>query len=775
MNAIIRKELREHGFVFLASLLSLAAVLSLEFAPKFQPQLMEGEFFGIIFMTSTATAILLAVLQTLKECQQDRWAFLIHRGVSPTQIFLGKVIAGMLIYSVVCFTPVVYLAVKFAIVGVEKLPLDWGQFRMPLITILLGVSVYFSVILVVVRKASWFKSRTLPLGAPVLLFAGVMGLAFEVVGSTIPGWTFAVVAFFTVLIGVAAWGSFIRFGESESRPASATAALGVVLCSVILSGLVFAYCMVVVFVDEVLEVDPDYYIDSVTNLMNDEGEIIRITSNGRPLEIRSVENLTTSKNLSVEAFARRDSMNWYNSTTIVDRNNVIFRFFRGSRNRGFERIQDTPLDGGPIYRDGIRWMYSSADRLFYGYHVKRRGGGWGLSVELVSVLGPDGFHSDSRPQQGFSELLAVRSGMRRGDRFVWPDDTESRPLSDESDVALLSAEGLFLFTDGMYSIDFFNSSIRQRFAAREGKTIRGVFPFGKRKETDSVHDGLMSESICVVYDDVIDVHERNPVFVEVRDFSNPAAIAPGTGKMENRAIYASIPGKLVRSITIPATIRNEPIVTVMQLSQDDLIGYSVNQMFSSLIRERFIVAMPDGSIVSDRFVSARPNGFPWIMVLIIATAAPVVPILSVPILLVLGAILQARLFGLLLLLFTQHPLQALVLVAVFVGVGMMCVASAARTAKRYEFSSRERKQWIIWSFLLGPAGLLTLHALRPWPPLLTCNACQARRQIASSKSCRNCGKDVNGIELNGTEIFHDQSLEHSPVEGSGAVAVGGEV
>ena len=86
-------------------------------------------------------------------------------------------------------------------------------------------------------------------------------------------------------------------------------------------------------------------------------------------------------------------------------------------------------------------------------------------------------------------------------------------------------------------------------------------------------------------------------------------------------------------------------------------------------------------------------------------------------------------------------------------------------ARRYAFGWRAVIWWTVGGLLLGPAGLLTLLALREWPARITCESC-GRKRLVDRASCEHCGEAFPPCKPTGIEIFdsikasrdHDERL-----------------
>lgn len=101
------------------------------------------------------------------------------------------------------------------------------------------------------------------------------------------------------------------------------------------------------------------------------------------------------------------------------------------------------------------------------------------------------------------------------------------------------------------------------------------------------------------------------------------------------------------------------------------------------------------------------------------------------------------------------PVWFLVACAVIlVASASVCALVSLAIARHYAFKKANRRMWVILNFLTGPAGLLTLIALRDWPAREVCPACGARRVVDRDR-CEHCAAEFAAPQRDGTEVFDD--------------------
>ena len=154
------------------------------------------------------------MLQVVREQRYDARAFLIHRPISTPMIYAGKVIAGLGLYFAATLAWLVIVTAWFLTPGVDHFPgpFDLSLAEPLLVFIVAGASFYFAGQLVILRPARIWGSRALPLAAAVLAIIGLMTAPDAVIA--------AMLAFlFSLILGWAAYGSYLTRGEYARRPA----------------------------------------------------------------------------------------------------------------------------------------------------------------------------------------------------------------------------------------------------------------------------------------------------------------------------------------------------------------------------------------------------------------------------------------------------------------------------------------------------------------------------------------------------------------------------
>jgi hypothetical protein len=214
MKSMLWKELRENwkwaglGFLFLlvAEFYSLSAQ---RHAQDYRDLTLCGSGFLLISAFGcSAVAAGLAVMQILPELRRDQWAALLHRPVSRSVLFWGKVLAGLLLYFCATTLPFLASTAYVATPGQFAAPLVPGLLRPGLSDIAFGPVLYFAALLLCLHRGRWFGTR------------GALGLAIVpmfLLHLTV-GWPFLLPLVCSVVLLLAAWGAMLGNGRVETRP-----------------------------------------------------------------------------------------------------------------------------------------------------------------------------------------------------------------------------------------------------------------------------------------------------------------------------------------------------------------------------------------------------------------------------------------------------------------------------------------------------------------------------------------------------------------------------
>jgi len=176
------------------------------------------------FLTATcfgcmAIGAALGAVQILPERRRDQWAALLHRPVSRSVIFSGKVIAGLLLYFFATAIPFLASVWYVATPGHFPAPFLPGMMEAGASDLLLGMAFYSATLLLCLHRGRWFGSQgMILLSLPSVYFLNMTGhVAFAPCAST--GYL------------LAAWGAMSGNGGAAGRRPWVTRAIftGIVL------------------------------------------------------------------------------------------------------------------------------------------------------------------------------------------------------------------------------------------------------------------------------------------------------------------------------------------------------------------------------------------------------------------------------------------------------------------------------------------------------------------------------------------------------------------
>lgn len=166
MTCVIWKELRENwrwaslAFVAMATALILMwreSSLVFDSGPHGQ-----SSFYTLAGMIAVFTAVALGILQTRRDNRPDSRALLLHRGITADAAFAGKLLAGLALYSLAIFVPLLAMALFITINGIEHKAASAMSLVPMALLALAAFGLWPAVLLVVQRDARAFGSRLMP-------------------------------------------------------------------------------------------------------------------------------------------------------------------------------------------------------------------------------------------------------------------------------------------------------------------------------------------------------------------------------------------------------------------------------------------------------------------------------------------------------------------------------------------------------------------------------------------------------------------------------------
>jgi hypothetical protein len=373
MTAIIWKELRENlkWAVLWAIPLTIGMALA---AMNEWDSLCSKPFVAFTLSVSCIGGFLLGLGQVVPERARDQWAFLMHRPLSPTRIFLSKVIAGSGLYLAAMLIPLFLAAFWVSRPGRIPAPFDWRMTSAGVVLILNGMLYYFSALIIGTRRARWYASAILPLSIAVVSTVDVFWVA-EL-------WqALSIIVIGLAIVAPAAWGSFMCGGQYRSQPLAARAALGLtIVCGFMMISSVLE--MALSRWGRAHDVEPPLWSFSYT--FGSEAQIVRVAYNFKTRS-RTVTDLE-GKHAYLGADVPMNVLRRAYSDPAPYQAGRVF-----SADRYMRRISlDAPVNE--------QWYYCRHEGLLLGYDVTKR--------ELVGSIGPAGFvPAGQQPRERFEDAL----------------------------------------------------------------------------------------------------------------------------------------------------------------------------------------------------------------------------------------------------------------------------------------------------------------------------------------------------------------------------------
>jgi hypothetical protein len=451
MIAIIGKEIREHlkwAVLWLVLVgLCAAATVRLQNTGDWQgaESVCSPMFIAVMTFGSAAGGLLLGLLQSLLEMRRSQWAFLVHRPLPRSRIFLAEVLGGLALYFPAMLIPLLGAALWAAAPGHIAGPFEWRMILPSIAFIVAGVVFYLAGLLTGLRPARWYGSRGLGIGA-----AAVCGIF---VSATYEFWQALLVALAgIVVLGAAAWGSFLASGEYRPQPRVTRFALAVSL----LAGL-FTAGLVVAMIGADVWPQRGYTWSFYWIAKN--GQVVRVTQ--RDGTITSIAD--PSGNELEEYRDPRIRESFYQSTPPVAKLSSDPRYQKvrySSSQRYFARFYPSTQ---------VDWYYVLSEDRIRGYSLVTR--------RCIGSLGPDGF---------------APADQADATRFAQPLPTSWWTYSG----------GIMADAHAVYRLDFFAQEVRRLFSTADNAPIIGVAVVTSR----SAAEGHSRLAVAIATRDRVELH-----------------------------------------------------------------------------------------------------------------------------------------------------------------------------------------------------------------------------------------------------------------------------
>jgi hypothetical protein len=254
IKAIILKELREN--LLWAALVSVisAGVLVVgiyDGLPTGLP-LVQKSLLQLCMIMYSAAGVSLGFLQVQQDARRGRWQFVMHRPLSRSQLFAGKIAAGIALYLLSTVLPLLMIFVAVSIPGYIAGPVTADMLLPALAYIVAGLMWYAAGLLIAARQARWLGSRLMPVALPILsmMLFNMLAIRFsEAVLMMLP--TIA-------LLLLAAWGVFIVPEGSTRSPLAAKICMGISVSVGWMMGLATVMTLVGGLIDPFVYQRPQY-------------------------------------------------------------------------------------------------------------------------------------------------------------------------------------------------------------------------------------------------------------------------------------------------------------------------------------------------------------------------------------------------------------------------------------------------------------------------------------------------------------------------------------
>jgi hypothetical protein len=408
MNSLIWKEVREN--VKWLPLPSVVILLVFLIDKPTQP--MPGSTTAyFLCLTAVVFGLGIGFLQVFFEGHGDKRSVLLHRPLTPSRVFVAKVLAGVVLYVVALGIPFLSVEGWYATPGNLAAPYHWRTSLPWLADILSGLVYYFAGMLVAQREARWYGSRGLALAAAFFVSYLVWAL---------PEFWEALVAIAIVglFVGVAAWGSFCTGGAYAPLPWFAKVSLGATM----LLGLLILSMMGKQRLGEWLDPGMHYQVD-----VDDHRRVLYSTDQ----EGHGLIGLRDGDGNELDPKTER----WRDNSG----------FLEWPRHSGYRHTGRFYVECSNRTRPANeRWFYDQAQGRLVGFDTHYH--------HSLGSFGPDGFTPAGQPPgRRFPGELRYATNRGQG----------------------LSSEDL-AFPDGVYCVDFVRRSIRRLFTSAPGETVNAA-------------------------------------------------------------------------------------------------------------------------------------------------------------------------------------------------------------------------------------------------------------------------------------------------------------
>jgi hypothetical protein len=664
------------------------------------PMLLEEKYLAYVSLVAALSGALLGFVQVFAEARGDKRSLLLHRPLTPSQVFLGKAVAGVSLYLLALLAPSAGAVALAATPGHVAAPFEWGMALPWLADVLTGLVYYFAGMIVAQREARWYGSLCLPLAAGVFTSLCVWNV--------IEFWQALVaLGLMSGLVAAAAWGSVYGGGAYSRQPRLGKFALGGTLLLGLLA-LVFGAKLVIgsEFLSPV-----DYYPLE----MGRQGQILWVQkendlTDGRIQSITDLAGKTPQEIAGerLDAFAFRQVVARGAKAGVRDKSigyRLPNRFLLSFRN------DTTPTSEA--------WWYAPAQHQMLGYDKQTK--------HLIGRFGPSGFVDAGQPVQ---ELFQATPDFKSEIQY---------PLALPS---------------GALTVNFRKGSVNQIFAPPPGETVLWASQRADEQEK-WFHIYVGTDKALYVLDETGQLVCRAPLVGNLGGYR-----LIGVGRLDRPRRYWAW---YCTEWHLPrATLVNMPEAQVVIYDQNGHeilprqtapprfgvvrdfpgsqppVGPSAFQALSGLATSPAEAAVLVGTLGLLEAEARRQEGKEATVPLGFFTGAT-----------------QLYIPGI------AYDLSGHSgLIDSFAGLMLLASAASALVCfvvpGRYAFSRARRFGWALLGFMFGPVGLLLMVTLLEWPGRVACPKCRKPR-VVTREHCEHCHAEHTAPDADGTEIFESSA------------------
>jgi hypothetical protein len=646
--------------------------------------------FTFFTFTSALGALLIGRALVVRENRGDRWGFLAHRPVPRWTLFVGKAVAGALLYAAAAGIPLAFVTAWMATPGNKPMPWDMSMALPGIADMLCGLVYLLAAMLVGMREARWYGSRFLPLGAALVCSGFVIEVSHF--------WqALAVVTVGIVVVGTAALANFVGGGQYQPLARWGRAMLGLTMIpGLVVAGSV-ALGVAVLFVGTRQAVRSDTH--SIGYAIAADGSIVqRIVVQRFFPTLQQVVAVNDLHGIAVERYqdsiARTKLTTGVISTPALNLHpgvpGIRESLFSGYRGTGDVFVQLTTTPPAP---SELSWYFVRKIGLIAAYNNR--------SASLVGWMGPDGFSTaDSIPTHRFEGTL------RQYSEYAY-------------------FQPVLAFPSAVYRVDLRARGIRKVFTASAGEVVLGAVTSGDSAAAMAAY-GPRAKF------DVIATNIR--VYMQAADGTSEFSAARDSDGAVNGTLTVS------RAVLAPSSptflwyaASDRPFINGEQGTPAGHITEFAegNKIVAEVAIPRDTAASVEVKISAGDLLSAATIPVTWRLTpRVIRLYRRIAPAAD------------------------HRPWQRSDTVewSISAIISLLVSALAFTLGGMFAFDRRRRAIWAAIGFVFGPLGVLLMLSLIDWPVRERCPSC-ARERVVTRARCEHCGASFLAPALDGTEIF----------------------